>query len=176
MSGPGRFPALLLLAAACLSLAAGSAGAAADELTAVRYTITQEIKAPPATVWTHLTSGKSFAVWCPQWKKDTNKTATLAKVGDSVDFTDEYGNGGRSIVTYIVRDKEIRVAHEPAIGSYICQAKILVAPSGAGTKVTLVEQYTDESKPEDRRATAAKAQAVNEKALAELAKLCESAG
>ena len=176
MSGPGRFLALLLFLAAGLPLAANSAGAAADELTAVRSTITQEIKAPPARVWTHLTSGKSFVVWCPQWKKDANKAATLAKVGDSVDFMDEYGNGGRSIVTYIVKDKEIRVAHEPANGSYICQAKIMLAPSGAGTKVTLVEQYTDDSKPEDRKATAAKAQAGNEKALAELARLCESAG
>lgn len=173
MSRPGRVLALLVLLAPSLFPAAN---AAADELTAVRYSITQEIKAPPAKVWTHLTSGKSFVAWCPQWKKDANKTATLAKVGDSVDFMDEYGNGGRSVVTYIVKDKEIRVAHEPANGSYICQAKILVAPSGAGTKVTLVEQYTDESKPEDRKATAAKAQSGNEKALAELAKLCEAGG
>jgi hypothetical protein len=162
-----------LFLAAGLPLAANSTGAAPDELTAVRYTITKEIKAPPAKIWTHLTSGQSFVVWCPQWEKDANKTVTLAKAGDSVDFMDEYGNGGRSIVTYLVKDKEIRVAHEPANGSYICQAKIMLAPSGAGTKVTLVEQYTDDSKPEDRKATAAKAQAGNEKALADLAKLCE---
>ena len=79
-------------------------------------------------------------------------------------------------MTYIVKEKELRVAHEPADSSYLCQARILLPPSGAGTKVTLVEQYTDESKPEDRQATAAKAAAGSEKSLAELARLCESAG
>jgi hypothetical protein len=37
--------------------------------------------------------------------------------------------------------------------------------------VTVVEQYTDESKLEDRKATAAKSQAAMEGALAALAKL-----
>ena len=37
-----------------------------------------------------------------------------------------------------------------------------------------VEQYTDESKPEDRKATAAKSQTEMESALSALAKLCES--
>jgi uncharacterized protein YndB with AHSA1/START domain len=176
MSGPGRVAASLVTLLALAAGLAPAAHAAADELVAVRYTISKEINAPPAKVWSHVTSGKSFAVWCPQWKKDANRTATLAKVGDSVDFMDEYGNGGRSIVTYIVKEKELRVAHEPANGSYMCQARILLAPSGTGTKVTLVEQYTDGSKPEDRQATAAKAEAGSEKSLTELARLCESAG
>jgi hypothetical protein len=140
---------------------------AAEEITAVRYKIAKEIKVPPAKVWMHLTSGKSLVAWCPVWKKDANQSATLGKVGDSVDFTDEYGNGA-----FIA--KEIRVAHEPADGSYICQARIMVEPTAAGTRVTLIEQYTDESKPEDRKATAAKSQTEMESALSALAKLCES--
>lgn len=151
-----------------------SSALAAEEITAVRYQVAKEIKAPPAKVWMHLTSGKSLVAWCPMWKKDTNQSATLGKVGDSIDFTDEYGNGGRSVVTFIAKEKEVRVAHEPANGSYICQARIMIEPTAAGTRVTLVEQYTDGSKPEDRKATAAKSQAAMEAALSSLAKLCES--
>ncbi len=164
----------LLLAAsvAFLGFALVSSAPAAEEITAVRYQVVKEIKAPPAKVWTHLTSGKSLVAWCPVWKKDANQSASLGKVGDSVDFTDEYGNGGRSVVTFIAKEKEIRIAHEPANGSYICQARIMVEPTAAGTRVTLIEQYTDESKPEDRKATAVKSQAEMEGALAALAKLC----
>ncbi len=175
MFGPGRLARLFFALSACLTIAAGAA-LAADEITAVRFSVSKEINAPPAKVWMHLTTGKSFATWCPAWTNEANKTATLAKVGDSVDYMDEYGNGGRSIVTHIVKEKEIRVAHEPANASYVCQARIMLAPSGAGTTVTLIEQYTDESAPEDRKATAAKSEAAMAKALADLGRMCESAG
>ncbi len=175
MRGPEPI-ALIVALAMAPTLMLSTAGQAAEEIPAVRFTVAKEINAPPAKVWQHMTSGQSLAVWCPAWKSEGNKAISLAKVGDSVEFKDDYGNGGRSIVTYMAKEKELRVAHEPTNGSYLCQAKILLQPTAAGTKVTLIEQYTDESKPEDRKATVAKSEAEMQSALEALAKITESSG
>jgi uncharacterized protein YndB with AHSA1/START domain len=114
------------------------------------------VAAPPAAVWKQLTEGKNLVTWCPVWKAPSNAKVMLTKVGDVLDFTDQWGNGGRSVVTFLAPNKELRVAHEPNDGSYLCQARILLEASGAGTKVTYVESYTDESAEADRKATAEK--------------------
>ncbi len=132
-----------------------------------------EIGAPPAAVWTYVTTGKNMVTWCPVWKSPANATIHLTKVGDALDFTDQWGNGGRSIVTYVARDKELRVAHEPNDGSYMCQAKITLTASGAGTAVNYTEQYTDESAAKDFEATAQKMQATMAQMLAALKKGAE---
>lgn len=109
-----------------------------------------------------------MVTWCPVWKSPANATIHLTKVGDALDFTDQWGNGGRSIVTYLARNKELRVAHEPNDGSYMCQAKITLTASGAGTAVHYMEQYTDESAAKDFEATAQKMQATMAAMLAAL--------
>ena len=47
----------------------------------------------------------------------------------------------------------------PTKGDYMCQAKFILEPDGAGTRVTYWEQYTDESLPTDVQATAQKMEA-----------------
>ncbi len=131
------------------------------------------VNAPPAAIWTYMTRGKNLVTWCPMWKNAKNTTASLARVGDVLDYSDQWGNGGRSVVTYIVRSKEIRVAHEPTNGSYMCQAKLVLKAQGRGTMVHYWEQYTDESAPKDLQATAAKMQSEMDQTLADLKKEVE---
>ena len=107
------------------------------------------------------------------WKSAKNAAVNLARVGDVLDYTDQWGNGGRSVVTYLVGNKEIRVAHEPSNGSYMCQSKLILEPRGKTTLVHYWEQYTDESKPADLQATAAKTQSDMERTLADLKKAVE---
>ena len=114
------------------------------------------VAAPPAAVWAWMTQGRNLVTWCPQWKAPVNAKASITRVGDVLEYTDEWGNGGRSVVTYMVKGKEMRVAHEPNKGDYMCQAKFVLEPSGAGTRVHLWDQYTDESPAGDMQATAQK--------------------
>ena len=152
---------------------AGGASAESHKITMVRIQQSVEIAAAPAAVWTHLTTGKNLATWCPQWKGVSNAKVNLTRVGDVLDFTDAYGNGGRSVVTYLDKGKELRVTHEPDNGSYMCQARVTVAPSGKGARVQLSDSYTDESKPADMEATRKKSEADMAAELAALKKEIE---
>jgi len=150
---------LSLLAAAALAAGiSGSALAAPQQVPVVRLHNQIEVAAPPAAVWNYLTTGANFATWCPEWKAPANAKVHLTRVGDVVDYSDAWGNGGRSIVTYFNRNHELRVAHEPNKGDYMCQAKLVLEPSGTGTVVTFWEQYTDESGPTNLDATATRMQ------------------
>jgi len=141
-----------------------------QQVPVMRLTAESEIAASPTQVWNYMTKGKNLVTWCPYWKSADNTKVDLHAVGDVLDYTDDWGNGGRSIVTYLDAGKELRVAHEPSDGSYMCQSRLLLSEAGKGTKVVYVEQYTDESGPDDRKATAAKMQEAMEATLAALAK------
>ena len=146
-----------LCMAAALSLASASVAAASwKQVPVVRHEAEVEVAAPPAAVWAYVTSGRNFVTWCPQWKSAKNAAHSIVKVGDVLDYMDEWGHGGRSIVTYLAKDKELRVAHEPDDGSYICQAKFVLTPTPRGTRVLFWDQYTDESPAKDLQATAEK--------------------
>ena len=145
-----------MLAACALPAVCSIGRTEMKQVPVVRLHSTIEVAASPAAVWAFLTTGKNMVTWCPVWKSQANAKINLAKVGDVLDFTDEWGNNGRSVVTHLVKEKELRVAHEPNDGSYMCQAKIVLTPSAKGTTVHYYEQYTDESKPEDLQATAKK--------------------
>ncbi|MGE5175284.1 MAG: SRPBCC family protein [Hyphomicrobiales bacterium] len=151
-----RIPSTLALLLALAALAPAAARAAWSEIPVVRITQSVDVAAPPAAIWSYLTTGKNLVTWCPIWKNPSNAKVNLTKVGDVLDFTDEWGNGGRSIVTYVAVNRELRVAHEPTNGSYMCEARLRLEPKGTVTHVVYTEQYTDESKPEDRKATASK--------------------
>lgn len=166
-----RFEAALL--AFALLAVVVPAALAWKQVPVVRHTVESDIAATPDAVWTAMTTGKNLVTWCPEWKSLSNAKVNLTRVGDVLDFTDAWGNGGRSVVTFIARNKEIRVQHEPTNGSYICQAKILIAPAKAGTHVTYVEQYSDESAPADLAATAGKVDAEMTATLAALRKKVE---
>jgi uncharacterized protein YndB with AHSA1/START domain len=156
------------LAAALAAVASLPASAQVKQIPVVRLEASTTIAAPPAAVWTWLTTGKNLVTWCPEWKAPGNAKVNLSKVGDVLEFTDQWGNGGRSIVTFLKPNEEVRVAHEPTDGSYLCQARVLLTPSGSGTTVRYIESYTDESAAKDLEATAAKVQAEMATTLASL--------
>lgn len=149
---------LSLVAPALILLATVPAPSFADvkQIPVVRLETATEVAAAPQAVWNYMTTGKNLVTWCPVWKSPANAKINLSKVGDVLEFTDQWGNGGRSVVTFLKPNAEIRVAHEPADGSYLCQSRVILTPSGTGTHVVWIEQYTDESAAADRDATAAK--------------------
>ena len=140
---------------------------------AVRISEEVDVSAPPAKVWKSLTEGRNLVTWCPLWKSDANRAANLAKVGDTLVFSDTMGGGGTSIVTYLQPARELRVAHEPADGSYLCRSKVVLTPAKGGTHVAWQEEYTDESSDTDRDATAAKVTGDMQAFLQELRKNAE---
>jgi len=157
---------------ACITMVS-AAGADVATLPVVKLHAETDVAAPPAAVWAKITTGNSLVTWCPYWKAEGNMKVNLTKVGDVLDFTDAWGNNGRSIVTFLTKDKELRVAHEPNDGSYMCQSKITLAANDKGTTVQYWEMYTDESEAKDRDATAAKMQTEMANTLAMLKKAAE---
>jgi len=168
-----RTAAAAALAAAIASAPAGAA-VEAKQIPVVRLHAMVEVAAPPAAVWSHLTTGRNLVTWCPMWKSPGNAKVDLTRVGSTLDFTDSWGNGGRSVVTYLAKNKEIRIAHEPAKGDYMCQAKLILEPAAGGrTLVHYWDQYTDESPPEDLAATQKRMEAETESMLAALKQAVE---
>jgi hypothetical protein len=165
---------VVLIALASLVAPGSVARAEYKQVPVVRHVVQTEVAAPPAAVWAKITRGKNLMTWCPVWKSPGNAKVSLVRVGDVLDFTDEYGHGGRSVVTYLARGKEIRLAHEPNDGSYLCQAKITLTPKGSATVVQYVEQYTDESSPGDLDATAKKMETEMTSTLAALKRSAEN--
>jgi hypothetical protein len=150
----------------------GEARAEEKRITLVRLESHVEIAAGSPQVWAHLTRGADLATCWPVWSAPENAGRVLAAPGDRLAFTDEWGNGGLSIVTFVAEGKELRIADEPDDGSYICQTRFLLEAAGANrTILTWVESYSDESPAEDQAATAAKVRAGMEKTLAEFASL-----
>jgi len=165
----------LLSAISVVALCAGPLPAVAqtDEVPMVKLKVSVQINATPSAVWTQMTTGKDLVAWCPYWKSDKNSKVMISKVGDTLDFTDDWGNGGQSIITYLAANKEMRIAHEPTDGSYVCQSKLLLEPAGGGTLVTYIEQYTDASDPEDKIATSVEMEKSMNATLAALKKNAE---
>lgn len=155
--------------------AAPPAGAAVEstQVPVVRLHASIEVRTPASAVWAQITSGANLVTWCPMWKSPANAKVNLTHVGAVLEFTDEWGNGGRSVVTYLAPGREIRVAHEPTRGDYMCQAKLILEPSPRGTLVHYWDQYTDESPPADLAATRKKTEAATESMLAALKKAAE---
>ena len=146
--------AALTLALALISPAAAQQPTVSKLIPLVRITQTTEVSARPEAVWAVLTTGRNMVTWCPLWKKPANAKVNLKRVGDVLDFTDAFGNDGRSVVTYLAPAKELRMVHEPTNGSYYCQARIQLEPNAAGgTTVTYRESYTDESDSNEMQAT-----------------------
>ena len=163
-----------LLTAFILTTAlAQAASADMKQIPVVRLESSIDVAAAPQAVWSYLTSGRNYVTWCPRWAAPANAKLNLTKVGDVLDFKDEWGNGGRSIVTFYAAGKELRVSHEPDNGSYVCQARVVLTPSGNMTNVKFVEQYTDESSAADLQATAAKVEAGMKETLANVKKAVE---
>lgn len=167
-----RIRVAYLVLCTCLAVAiAAPLSADSEMVTVVRLSDSIEIGAPPAKVWATMTAGDLS--WCPYWKADENNKKALKKVGDAMVFNDDWGNGGHSVVTYFAANSELRIAHEPENGSYMCQSKIMLEEAEGGTKVTYIEQYTDESSEADRDATAKSMSEAVTKTLMTLKRMAE---
>ena len=164
-----------VLAVSIVLAVAAAVSADTETVTVVRLTDQVDIAAPPAKVWATMTSGTDLS-WCLYWQGDANKKVKLTKVGDVLEFQDDWGNKGHSIVTYLAPNKELRIANEPADGSYMCQSRLMLEESDGGTTVTYIEQYTDESSDEDMDATAASMEESIAATLQKLKKKAEKKG
>jgi uncharacterized protein YndB with AHSA1/START domain len=164
----------LMLSSAALALLAGAATGERRQVPVVRLHAMTTVSAPAPAVWAWLTTGKNLATWCPSWKAPANARITLTRIGDVIEFTDDCGHGGRSVVTYFDRNRELRVAHEPTKGDYMCQSRVVLEPAGGGTTVHLWEQYTDESSAPDMHATADKVEGELNGSLAAMKRALES--
>ena len=137
---------LVLLILVCLTV--GATVVVADNVSVSKMALvtvdgTIEIGAPPATVWSALTDADKVQSWCPIWTQPPMGAKSLATMGAMVAFKDEYGNTGRSVVIYVDPAKELRIAHVPDNGSYVCQVKFLLEGKGGATVVKVTEQYSD---------------------------------
>ena len=135
---PGSWAALVVLAA---SLAhAGEIAVSKQALMTFEGAV--RIAAPPAKVWQAMTDADKAVSWCPLWKNAESAEA-LTRLGASVDFLDQWENPGRSVVVFVDAERELRLAHVPNDGSYVCQVKLQLTPAGEATDVHVTEQYSD---------------------------------
>jgi hypothetical protein len=165
-----------VLPVAAFAVVAGVSAGLADTKQVPMVTIHSEttITAPPSVVWTYITTGKNFATWCPNWRAAKNAKINITRTGDVLDFIDEWGNGGRSIVTYCVMNRELRVAHEPMKGDYICHGRFLLTPGGGATTLGFWDSYTDSSDAKNLSATMDKMQSAADKSLAAIKQAIEN--
>ena len=154
----------LFVTAACLALA-GASRAEMKQITTVRLHSQIHVDAAAQAIWLFATRGSNFEEWMPMWNRPRDARINLVKVGDWLQFVDEWNNKGRSVVTYISRNKEVRLANDPEDGSFMCQIKLSLDSDAQGTNVHLYEQHTDENTAAELNATAQKVQASMDREL-----------
>ena len=132
-------------AAMTLLLLAGLAAADMRQVPMVVIHSEAQIAAKPLKVWAYMASGKNFAAWFQGWRAQRNLKVNITRAGDVMDYADPWGNGGRSVVTYAVQGRELRVAHDPLKGGYVSQGRFLLTAASGGTHVDFWNQYSDTS-------------------------------
>lgn len=138
-----QFVVLTLFCLLLGSVPAAFAGdVAVSKMSLMTFNADVQINAPAAKVWTALTDKDKAMSWCPMWK-NAKDAMSLTKVGNTMDFVDDWKNPGKTVVLYVSPDKELRLAHVPNDGSYVCQMKIILTPAGNATNVKVTEQYSD---------------------------------
>jgi uncharacterized protein YndB with AHSA1/START domain len=162
---------VLVCALAALSVAADNVSVSKMALVTLDGSI--DIAAPPAKVWAALTDADKVQSWCPLWTQPPAGGKSLATPGNTVTFKDEYGNVGKSIVLYAEPMKELRIAHVPDNGSYVCQVKFTLQGGENATTVKVIEQYSDEMNVALDKDTALKTKNEIAKSLADLKTLAE---
>lgn len=148
----GQLAILLVLFAgtgvSSVPLRAQTASVSKMALITIRASV--EIDAPIDDVWTTLTQTDLAHSWYPGWKNAGGTTA-LNRVGSTIRFDDGYGNSGLSVVLYVDPGAELRVAHAPDNGSYLCQVRFKLSQRPGKTVVEVTEQYSDDiNVPTDR--------------------------
>jgi len=133
---------VLVVLVAAMSMSASAGSSTVSKMALVTIEASADASASPAAVWTALTDPDKAQSWCPYWK-DAQNAMPLSSVGATISYEDEYGNAGQSVVLYADAGKELRLAHVPSDGSYMCQVKIQLTPKGSGTTIHVTEQYSD---------------------------------
>ncbi len=136
---------ILLSALLCAMMIAPafSQNVAASKMALMTFTSSVEVKAAPAQVWAALTEIDKMKAWYPGWKNVVATAKPLTTAGHMLDYVDEWNNAGKTVVIYLAKNQELRLAHVPNDGSYVCQLKFKLELKGAATLVTVVEQYSD---------------------------------
>lgn len=147
-------------------------GATVSKMALITIEGSMQINAAPAAVWSALTDADKVQQWCPYWK-DAAAAQPLSKVGQTIKYTDNWGNVGKSVVIYAKASEELRLAHVPDDGSYVCQAKFVLQPKGSATVVAVTEQYSDALDVPTDRDTAAQAKKEIEGYMAALKTIAE---
>jgi hypothetical protein len=146
----------------------GAGRAELKQIVTVRLHSQIHIDASSRAIWNYATRGSNFDEWMPMWDLPRNARINLVAVGNWLRFVDDWNNKGRSVVTYISRNKEVRLTNDPEDGSFMYQVKLILDLDGQGTLVHLYEQYTDESTPTEFSAAAQKVQVSMDRALKSL--------
>jgi uncharacterized protein YndB with AHSA1/START domain len=131
-----------MLALLCLPLLLNAREIGASKMALVTLQGEMEIDASQSKVWSALTDAETAQSWCPYWQ-ESRSSEPMNAVGQSMAYKDSWGNGGKSVVIYAEEAKELRIAHVPNDGSYVCQVKFTLEGNGSGTMVSVTEQYSD---------------------------------
>jgi hypothetical protein len=134
-------PVLLLLAAAIPAARVQKTGPDYKRSSLVRLEAKIDLKAPAAKVWDAITSSRGFAAATGFKIADTDKH--LAKLGDAVPAS-VWSDKGNLVCTFGAEGKELRVTFEPDNGSYLCQKRITLETQSGGTRLTILDRYTDD--------------------------------
>ncbi len=136
---------ILIFAVLCAVIItpAFSQNVAVSKMAMMTFTGSVEIKAAPAQVWAALTEIDKMKAWYPGWKNVATTAKPISAVGQALDYFDEWNNAGKTVVLHFAKNQELRFAHVPNDGSYVCQLKLKLEAKGAATLVTVVDQYSD---------------------------------
>lgn len=152
----------------CLSVPGDAAKI--DRIALVRVDAALEVKAEPARVWAAISTAGGLAALGGFQAADPAKP--LSRVGDAAAGTAS-GDKGVAVCTHAAPEKELRVAFEPDAGHYVCHRTVRLERTAAGTRVRVLERYSDDQPPEKADATARGVAAEMERALAAFAQLVE---
>ncbi len=142
---------------AALAVAAAPAPAARAEVLPVKKSALVaipsrlDVKAPPARVWAALTSVKGFCALTGFTPDAASKGRAFARLGDHAK-AGIWSDRGTLVVTGWAPMKKLRVAWEPENASYICEKRILIAKTAAGTSLEILDRYSDDQPTVDETA------------------------
>jgi uncharacterized protein YndB with AHSA1/START domain len=104
-----------------------------------------EVNATVDKVWAALTETDMAHSWYPGWKRqNAGEMTAVIRVGEQIPFDDGWGNSGQSVVLFVDPHHELRIAHVPDNGTYLCQVKVRLTARAGKTLVEVTEQYSDD--------------------------------
>ncbi len=147
---------MMCAAAVLIAGAACAKGPGYRKTALVRIPTEFVVKAAPDAVWQKLTHDRTFMTLAGFVPSSMMPAHQWEKIGDATPAT-MGSDGGVLVVTRIdSSDRELRVTFEPADAAYLCHHVVRVTADAAsgGTRVTLVDRYTDDKATVDKTAQA----------------------